>query len=918
MNRGQSLLWIFLLIGTLAMPTYSTTYYVWIFGNDSSNSGLNWGDAFATIQKAVAEAQEGDTILVGYDANTGTEYSVNSATIVNKALVISSARFGTDIFYKNAVPDSAKCLLSAEFNNRLFSITAKTEIRGLGLKKGNATVGSAYLYGYGGAIVINGSNASGTLIHQCWFDSNYAAWQNSDGYGGAIAIEDIDNGLTIRQNRFTNNVAATGADGSGYGGAIYSSSVTNLRIENNIFQQNTGAKQFEGYGGAVYLEYTDSLTILTGNRFISNIATYGPEGYGGALYIEENGLIENNLFEQNTASRHATTNLKYFGLGGAIYASDGTAHLQIRNNTIQNNVASADSVSGHGGGIYLWTCSNSLVENNTIKENIGTRSNSTGTGGGIEAAGETYVIIRNNHIEGNIAGQDFGEGGGIFMDGGLVEHNQIRDNIAATNYDGAGRGGGIYASGPTIIYKNTIENNYACTGEDGTGWGGGLACWTFDDGSQVLWNTFSGNVGTNGYQGKGGALFLSDTTQVFYNIFKSNIAAKKTADIAIGDGIYIYYNAGSQLRIYHNVFFRHPNVIYSDYLNFATLDNFNVVNNIFYNTPAERPIEMIYSEKDMDIYNNCFYGYALNTSQSPLKYNVNVFSKNEVDADPRIDTTTFAPQFDSPCIDAGLGDYALDKVENYALGWRRDIGVHEYTGSHVRQYLSGKMIGDMIYFGGQVRVKMLLTSATIQDGAYMDITVYPGQSHSSAANSVTRYYTIRSSGLSNTTVNLWLSYKDSELNGQKESQLILLRRFNNRWEGPYFTTRDTSANWVQANNVAPEGEWILTTDSSLVPIAQNTTSLPAAFRLYGNYPNPFNPVTTIVFDLPRREHVTIAIYNALGQKVRTLLDQTFAAGHHQILWNGRNDARAMLPSGLYFLHFTAGPYSQIHKMLMLK
>jgi hypothetical protein len=85
------------------------------------------------------------------------------------------------------------------------------------------------------------------------------------------------------------------------------------------------------------------------------------------------------------------------------------------------------------------------------------------------------------------------------------------------------------------------------------------------------------------------------------------------------------------------------------------------------------------------------------------------------------------------------------------------------------------------------------------------------------------------------------------------------------------------------------------------------------FKLYKNYPNPFNPSTQIEYVLRKSEHVTITIYNTLGQEIETLVNTPMPIGHHQVAFNGQN-----LPSGVYFYRLEAGEYVQTRKMLLVK
>ena len=91
------------------------------------------------------------------------------------------------------------------------------------------------------------------------------------------------------------------------------------------------------------------------------------------------------------------------------------------------------------------------------------------------------------------------------------------------------------------------------------------------------------------------------------------------------------------------------------------------------------------------------------------------------------------------------------------------------------------------------------------------------------------------------------------------------------------------------------------------------------FKLNQNYPNPFNPTTTISFSLPEASRVTLAVYNVLGQKVRTLINNQLAtAGLHAKQWDGRDDAGRQVASGIYFYKLEAGNFSSIKKMVLMK
>jgi hypothetical protein len=95
-------------------------------------------------------------------------------------------------------------------------------------------------------------------------------------------------------------------------------------------------------------------------------------------------------------------------------------------------------------------------------------------------------------------------------------------------------------------------------------------------------------------------------------------------------------------------------------------------------------------------------------------------------------------------------------------------------------------------------------------------------------------------------------------------------------------------------------------------------NIPVSFALSQNYPNPFNAETKISFELPRRDHVTVEIFDMLGRRVRILADDFYDAGSHLVTWDGRSDSGESLSSGLYFYSLKSNEFQETRKMLMLK
>ena len=94
--------------------------------------------------------------------------------------------------------------------------------------------------------------------------------------------------------------------------------------------------------------------------------------------------------------------------------------------------------------------------------------------------------------------------------------------------------------------------------------------------------------------------------------------------------------------------------------------------------------------------------------------------------------------------------------------------------------------------------------------------------------------------------------------------------------------------------------------------------LPRKIKLAQNFPNPFNPSTTISFALPSASDVNITIFNASAQKIRTLVDRYCSAGQHQVVWDGRNEAGEKVASGLYLYQLKSNSYNKVMKMILAK
>jgi hypothetical protein len=113
------------------------------------------------------------------------------------------------------------------------------------------------------------------------------------------------------------------------------------------------------------------------------------------------------------------------------------------------------------------------------------------------------------------------------------------------------------------------------------------------------------------------------------------------------------------------------------------------------------------------------------------------------------------------------------------------------------------------------------------------------------------------------------------------------------------------------------GPWSLTVDAGWM-LSTEEELLPEVFALHNNYPNPFNPITNIRYDIPEVSDVRIDIYNLAGQRVRTLVSREHQPGRYRIKWNAKNDFGSPVASGMYIYRIHAKDFVSVKKLLLMK
>ncbi|MFH1008538.1 MAG: FlgD immunoglobulin-like domain containing protein [Candidatus Latescibacterota bacterium] len=128
--------------------------------------------------------------------------------------------------------------------------------------------------------------------------------------------------------------------------------------------------------------------------------------------------------------------------------------------------------------------------------------------------------------------------------------------------------------------------------------------------------------------------------------------------------------------------------------------------------------------------------------------------------------------------------------------------------------------------------------------------------------------------------------------------------------------------WYMLEMVSSDGTWTKHGPISVTVLAKEETAevqaLPAEFGLSVNVPNPFNPQTTITYQLPKASEVTLIVRNTLGQAIRTLVDDRKEADWYRVVWDGTDDAGKDMASGTYLYELRAGDFLKVRTMVLIR
>lgn len=205
-------------------------------------------------------------------------------------------------------------------------------------------------------------------------------------------------------------------------------------------------------------------------------------------------------------------------------------------------------------------------------------------------------------------------------------------------------------------------------------------------------------------------------------------------------------------------------------------------------------------------------------------------------------------------------------------------------------------------------VKAIYTGGVSSPAALSNLLVGP-----STGKIVGFVYDEEGQGISGATVTTGYYSSNTSSTGAYALELLMGVYSVTAWANGYYGVT------VDNVEVFPLHETSLNFTLSIEWVAnQNEVNLVTATALKGNNPNPFNPSTTIHYDILEPCNVRLDIYNIKGQKVRSLLNEAKSSGSHSIVFDARDESGRALSSGVYFYRFTAGKYTATRKMLLME
>jgi hypothetical protein len=644
------------------------------------------------------------------------------------------------------------------------------------------------------------------------------------------------------------------------GGAICVINFDKIRISNCLINHNIAGGLMESpSGGALHLAFSD--IKLTGNTFAHNYAKSG----GGAVHFHEsNPTFVNNTFINNRAIR-----------GGAILI-DGLSLPTFSYDQIINN-----SAENHGGGILFGEPSVVVCNGLTISQNTAQWGGGIGTSGG--ELHITDCTISENRAEiwgGGVAG-DFAT---LFLNNSTFIHNTSGWGSGALHTDHAIA---------EITGCDFIENSAV--------FGGGFHC-VYSQANFGRCN-FSGNSANdaggmhveNSNLGIDSCLFDGNTVQT------SKAAIEFRADSLIWFSL---YNLDITNTIFANNF--SPEIVAGVHIEQTdtanSLINVQLDNCDFIANNANRVTAMrIFGKIENFLVSNCIFTANTSTIQNA---GVQFVSK----CSGKMENCLFT--FNKGGASVTINQEADVEIVNCTFANNKANGV---AGLSLRR--GGKvLLTNSIFWGNSAFQIKLMTAADLGSEILVNhCDIQEGKDSIQVSDSLSTL------NWGSGNINLDPQFVDTsaaDFHLQDTSPCI----------GAGINCLKIDEFWHCAPILDLEGNVRPSPDESNsdmgayehplnIPtsVAKNNEQIPEQFALFDNYPNPFNPSTSIDFTLPNPEYTTLKIYNILGAEVAMLVSDKLNAGRHSFRFDGNK-----LASGVYYYQVNAGEFWDVKKMVLLR
>jgi len=706
-------------------------------------------------------------------------------------------------------------------------------------------------------------------------------------------------GLLIAANDMFNLFEGDGGTGVD---AISTPLIENVIIENSHSYNGGGLSFFRTHG-----------PVLNNVIIRNNVAS----AFGGGVFCYGGGITMTNVTVTGNQNMGG-------GQGGGMMLAGAEGTLD--NMTITNNTANG----AHGGGIWTnssgddepgWVMTNSLISGN----------HADWLGGGITFAWSHPTVI-NSVITENTS---YWGGGGVsgINSGFRLEGTTISDNWT---YSG---GGGIFAFGPLETADPPVIEDCMITGnETGDGDGGGILFTNNLD--PVINSTFVVNNHASGYIG---GIDVVNTSGTISNVTVSGNTSGNGGGIGISDNAnvditnsIVWENTSTEVMVLN----ASVNVTYSDIQGgYDGVGNINV-NPLFVNTSPAFPMD---------------YGLQLDSPCIDA-------GTADLDQDGTDDITDYlgaAPDMGaSETLNFGLTNFALESSFVAAVSGSMLISA-DIFGDIVADQVTAK-IKDVTT--GELSEIELTESAGTWSGSWSPQTesffsVDMEMSNSDESLSYENVALFTSVGPLNINVSGELSVEQNEVavlefsvenNSQSQTVTDLSLSFLaesqeciQNMSGSTFQFDDLASgestdsyNIIVATNdhcgagtsivinanIASEGTVYWEDSFALTVEALNIAQdqIPTRYSLGEAYPNPFNPATTISYEIPNDEYVTIDIYNLMGGHIKSLVSMNQNPGYKTIEWNATNDYGQPVSAGMYIYTIQAGSFMDTKKMILLK